>query len=87
MDLIAGWIDEVCRHIDDLDETAGRIRAEIADLWRNFPSRAFEVIGRGTHPSAWVLSRPFMARPLRPTLFAARQSVRRSGEVAPLIGL
>ena len=37
MDLIAGWIDEVCRHIHDLDETAGRIRAEIADLCAQFP--------------------------------------------------
>jgi glycine hydroxymethyltransferase len=37
MDLIAGWIDEVCRHIDDPDETAGRIRAEIADLCAQFP--------------------------------------------------
>jgi glycine hydroxymethyltransferase len=37
MDLIAGWIDEVCRHIEDLDETAGRIRAEIADLCAQFP--------------------------------------------------
>jgi glycine hydroxymethyltransferase len=37
MDLIAGWIDAVCRHLDDLDETAGRIRAEIADLCAQFP--------------------------------------------------
>lgn len=37
MDLIAGWIDDVCRHIEDLDETAGRIRAEIADLCARFP--------------------------------------------------
>jgi glycine hydroxymethyltransferase len=36
MDLIAGWIDDVCRHIEDLDETAGRIRAEIADLCARF---------------------------------------------------
>jgi hypothetical protein len=26
----------VCRHIEDLDETAGRIRAEIADLCARF---------------------------------------------------
>jgi len=37
MDLIAKWIDEVCRHLDDLDETAGRIRGEIADLCAQFP--------------------------------------------------
>ncbi len=37
MDLIARWIDEVCRHLDDLDETAGRIRGEIADLCAQFP--------------------------------------------------
>lgn len=37
MDLIAKWIDEVCRHLDDLDETAGRIRGEIADLCARFP--------------------------------------------------
>ena len=37
MDLIAGWIDDVCRHIHDLDEAAGRIRAEIADLCAQFP--------------------------------------------------
>ncbi len=37
MDLIAGWIDQVCRHLDDLDETAGRIRAEVADLCARFP--------------------------------------------------
>ncbi|MCR4415276.1 MAG: serine hydroxymethyltransferase [Thermoguttaceae bacterium] len=37
MDLIAGWIDEVCRHIDRLDEVAGRIRAEIAELCARFP--------------------------------------------------
>jgi len=37
MDLIARWIDEVCRHLADLDETAGRIRGEIADLCAQFP--------------------------------------------------
>jgi glycine hydroxymethyltransferase len=37
MDLIAGWIDQVCRHLDDVDETAGRIRAEVADLCARFP--------------------------------------------------
>jgi glycine hydroxymethyltransferase len=37
MDLIAGWIDEVCRHLEDLDATAGRIRGEIADLCAQFP--------------------------------------------------
>ncbi len=37
MELIAGWIDDVCRHIEDLDETAGRIHAEITDLCAQFP--------------------------------------------------
>lgn len=37
MDLVAGWIDEVVRHIDDLDETAGRVHGEIADLCARFP--------------------------------------------------
>jgi len=37
MDLIAGWIDQVCRRLDDVDETAGRIRGEVADLCAQFP--------------------------------------------------
>ncbi len=37
MDLIAGWIDEVCRHLVEPDETAGRIHAEVADLCARFP--------------------------------------------------
>jgi glycine hydroxymethyltransferase len=37
MDMIAGWIDDVCRHMGDPDETAGRIHAEIADLCARFP--------------------------------------------------
>jgi glycine hydroxymethyltransferase len=37
MDLIAGWIDRVCRNMDDLEETTGLIRAEIADLCARFP--------------------------------------------------
>jgi glycine hydroxymethyltransferase len=37
MDLIAGWIDEVSRNVDDLDEVAGRVRAEVADLCARFP--------------------------------------------------
>ncbi|MGA2502361.1 MAG: serine hydroxymethyltransferase, partial [Tepidisphaeraceae bacterium] len=37
MDLIAGWIDEVCRHLDDLDQTAARVRGEIAELCARFP--------------------------------------------------
>lgn len=37
MDLIAGWIDAVCRNLDDVDETANRIRGEIADLCAQFP--------------------------------------------------
>ena len=37
MDMVAGWIDRVCRNMDDLEETAGMIRAEIADLCARFP--------------------------------------------------
>jgi glycine hydroxymethyltransferase len=37
MDLIAGWIDDVCRHLDDPDATTGRVRAEIAELCARFP--------------------------------------------------
>jgi hypothetical protein len=37
MDLIAGWIDEVCRHLVEPDETVGRIHAEVADLCARFP--------------------------------------------------
>jgi glycine hydroxymethyltransferase len=36
MDLIAGWIDNVCRNIENLDEVASSIRAEIADLCAQF---------------------------------------------------
>ncbi len=37
MDRIAGWIDDVCRHMDDLESTAAKVRAEIADLCSQFP--------------------------------------------------
>lgn len=37
MDLIAGWIDQVCRHLDDPDQVTGRIRAEVAELCARFP--------------------------------------------------
>lgn len=37
MDLIAGWIDDVCRHIKDPEQTAGRVRAEISSLCARFP--------------------------------------------------
>ena len=36
MDLIAGWIDRVCRNLADPDETAGRIRGEVAQLCSQF---------------------------------------------------
>jgi len=36
MDLIAAWIDMVCRNIDDLDEVAPRVAAEIAELCSKF---------------------------------------------------
>ena len=36
MDLIAGWIDTVCRNLADPDETAGRVRAEVAELCSHF---------------------------------------------------
>ncbi len=32
MDRIAGWIDRVCRHLDDVDETARQVRNEVAEL-------------------------------------------------------
>ena len=37
METIAGWIDMVCRNIDDLDEVAPRIAAEVAELCSQFP--------------------------------------------------
>lgn len=37
MEMIAGWIDQVCRNMGDLDEVAGRIRSEISDLCARFP--------------------------------------------------
>ena len=38
MDRVAGWIDAVCRSLDtDLDETARRVRAEIAEFCARFP--------------------------------------------------
>jgi glycine hydroxymethyltransferase len=36
MELIAGWIDDVCRHIEGIDETAGHVRGAIADLCAQF---------------------------------------------------
>lgn len=36
MDLIAGWIDTVCRNLDDPEETAGQVRAEVAELCSHY---------------------------------------------------
>jgi len=32
MDRIAGWIDTVCRSLPDVEQTAGKVRAEVAEL-------------------------------------------------------
>lgn len=37
MAMIAGWIDTVCRKLDDPEATAKRVRAEVADLCSLFP--------------------------------------------------
>jgi glycine hydroxymethyltransferase len=37
MELIAGWIDTVCRNLDDVEATAKRVRAEVAELCAQFP--------------------------------------------------
>ncbi|NQT16604.1 MAG: serine hydroxymethyltransferase, partial [Planctomycetes bacterium] len=37
MATIAGWIDTVCRKLDDPEATAKKIRAEVADLCSHFP--------------------------------------------------
>jgi len=37
MDRIAGWIDTVCRNLERIEEVAPRVRAEIAELCRQFP--------------------------------------------------
>jgi len=36
MDVIAGWIDRVCRHLADVEETAEGIRQEVAELCTQF---------------------------------------------------
>lgn len=36
MDLIAGWIDRVCRHLDDVEQTVGQVRREVADLCSHY---------------------------------------------------
>ncbi len=36
MDLIAGWIDTVCRNLDNLDRAAEEVRAEVAELCSQF---------------------------------------------------
>jgi len=37
MDRIAGWIDTVCRNMENIDATAERVRAEVAELCSQFP--------------------------------------------------
>jgi glycine hydroxymethyltransferase len=37
MDLVAGWIDTVCRNMEDLEATAKKVRAEVAELCSQFP--------------------------------------------------
>ncbi|MBC7350877.1 MAG: hypothetical protein H5U08_00815 [Thermogutta sp.] len=37
MDRIAAWIDTVCRNLERIEEVAPRVRAEIAELCRQFP--------------------------------------------------
>ncbi len=37
MDLIAGWINDVCRHLDDPDDGTAHVRRAIADLCSHFP--------------------------------------------------
>lgn len=37
MDLIAGWIDTVCRNLDDPDRVVERVRREVAELCAQFP--------------------------------------------------
>ena len=37
MDRIAGWIDTVCRNLERIEEVGPRIRAEVAELCRQFP--------------------------------------------------
>ena len=36
MDLIAGWIDTVCRNLAHVKQTAGQIRVEVAELCSQF---------------------------------------------------
>lgn len=36
MDKVAGWIDEVCRNMGNLDQTAPKVRAEIAEFCSQF---------------------------------------------------
>ncbi|MFH1269279.1 MAG: serine hydroxymethyltransferase [Planctomycetota bacterium] len=37
MELIAGWIDTVCRNLDDPEATTKKVRAEVAELCSQFP--------------------------------------------------
>ncbi|GAB6165314.1 serine hydroxymethyltransferase [Thermostilla marina] len=37
MEKVAEWIDRICRNMDRLDEVAPQVRAEVADLCRQFP--------------------------------------------------
>jgi glycine hydroxymethyltransferase len=38
MELIAGWIDTVCRNLDDPERVVQRVRQEVADLCAKFPA-------------------------------------------------
>jgi len=34
---VAGWIDAVCRNLENLEAIAPKVRAEVADLCGQFP--------------------------------------------------
>lgn len=46
MELIAGWIDTVCRNLDDRVATSKKVRAEVAELCSQFPIPGIRA-GRG----------------------------------------
>ena len=37
MDLVAGWIDTICRNMENLEATAQKVRAEVKELCLQFP--------------------------------------------------
>ena len=37
MDLVAGWIDTICRNMENLEASTKRVRAEVAELCSQFP--------------------------------------------------